>query len=205
MSKKKSKAREQVRGPEENEYNELIAEDGGEVTDELQEIYDYDQEKKQKQGEQKEYKDRLPAVPSKQTIVADTFDIPRVCDNCYLQDRCNHFEEGATCRFRTSVSIDQPHDIFELLRTLIEMQGERVIFGRFIEMTEGGYVDRNLSEEIKRLMEMMKNFKEILQEDDSINISIKGKNAVQGSGGILSEIFGGGGKKESDGNEESRD
>ncbi len=194
MSKKKSKAREQIKGPHE-ENGEFIAEDGGEVTEELQEIYDFNEEEKKTQTKGKTYKNRLPAITNKKAIIADTFDIPRVCDNCYLQDRCNYYEEDATCKFRTEVSVEKPGDILELLRILIEMQGERVIFGRFIEMTEGGYVDRNLSEEIKRLMELMKNFKEILSDGESINISIKGKHAVQ-SGGILSEIFGGAKKQD---------
>jgi len=191
MSKKKSKARDQIQGMEEKD-GKLQAEDGGEITEELEEIYQFDEDKKEEQTRNKEYKNRLPVTQNKQAIIADTFSIPRVCDNCYLQDRCNHYDKEATCKFRTEVSVDKPSDILELLKTLIEMQGERVIFGRFIEMMEGGYVDRNLSEEIKRLMDLMKNFKEILQEDESINISIRGKQAVKEGGGVLSEIFGGG-------------
>lgn len=192
MTKKKSKAKDQVKGP--NEEFDFVAEDGGEVTEEIEEIYNYDKEKK---AEKKNYRDRLPAVPDNKTaIIADTFEVPRVCENCYLQDRCNFYEEDATCRFRTQVSINNPQDIFELIKMLMEIQGERVIFGRFIEMMEGGYVDRNLSEEIKRLMELMKNFKEIVKEEESINISIRGKEAVKGGGGILSQIFGGGDSKD---------
>lgn len=203
MATKKSKFKQQINGPTENEDGQLVAEDGGEVTPALQEIYEFAEEKKE-QKLQKVYKDRgadlAPIVGSK-PVLADTLNVPKYCEHCYLQDKCTNFDPEATCYYRTKVSISEPADMIELLKMMIEMQGERVLFGRFIEQTEGGYVDRNLSEEIKRLMDLMKDFKDLMSEREEISIKVKGKEAVKSAGsgtGILSEIFGSGGKKNND-------
>ena len=189
---KKSEARDKITGAK--KFEEIIvAEDGGEVTEEMQEIYEYDREEKKK--EPRQYKERALAKRPKQSpaIMADVLELPRVCENCYLMDKCRHYDEEATCKFRTQVNINSAQDMIDLLRAVIEIQGERILFGRFIESMEGGYVDRNLSEEIKRLMELIKNFKEIVTDEESISIKVKGKEAVKtGGGGILSQIFGGG-------------
>lgn len=185
----KSKAVESIKGPKE-ENGKLIAEDGGEVTPALQEIYDFDKKSKET-AVTKTYKNRTPAVINdKKGIVADMFNVPKVCEHCYLQDKCPHFDEDATCYFRVRVSVDTPHDMLNLLKMLIEMQGERIIMGRFIEQVEGGYMDKNLSDEIRRMLEMMKQFKDIMSSEEEISVKIKGKEAVkQAGGGILSEIF----------------
>lgn len=189
---KKSKAIKPITGAKEVD-GELVAEDGGEVTPALQEIYDYDEELKEN-NRKKDFIDRTPVVANKNGIVAEVFDVPKVCENCYLQDKCQHFDEDSTCVFRNKVSIETPGDMMNLIKMLIEIQGERIIFGRFIEQMEGGYVDKNLSEEIRRMFDMIKQFKDIMTDGEEISVKIKGKEAVKSGGGILSEIFGG--KKE---------
>lgn len=184
----KSKAVESIKGPKE-ENGKLIAEDGGKVTPALQEIYDFDKKAKET-AVAKTYKTRTPAATGNKGIVADMFDVPKVCEHCYLQDKCNYFDEEATCYFRTQVSIGTSGDMLNLLKMLIEMQGERIIMGRFIEQVEGGYMDKNLSEEIRRMLEMIKQFKDIMSSEEEISVKIRGKEAVkQAGGGILSEIF----------------
>lgn len=196
MSKKKSKQKDLMKGTKENEFGEVVAEDGGEMTEELQEIYDYDEEEKQQQITEDTAVNRTPMpLEGNRAVIADVLEVPKFCANCYLQDKCGHFDEEATCRYRTEITIGGAKDILELIKMIIEIQGERIVFGRFIEAMEGGYVDRNLSEEIKRLMEMVKMLKEINQDEESISIHVKGQKAVeQSSKGILSEIFGGGNK-----------
>lgn len=142
-----------------------------------------------------------PALESEH-IIADHFEVPRFCDSCYLIDRCPHYKPNATCYFRNQVRVSDANSIAEILKLLIEMQTERVLFASFIEKMEGGYTDANLSKEIKMLMEMMKDFKEIAaRPQDEVTIKIKGNPAkavgeqTQQGGGILSQIFGGGMKK----------
>lgn len=197
-----SKAQDQVRGGKEDEDGELVAEDGKEITPAVQEIYDFDEEKKE-ENQNKEYKKRRSNKPEERkeqapSIMDETLQVPKVCEYCYLQDKCNYFQEDAECYFRQDVNIESPQDMIELLKKMIEMQGERVLFGRFIEQTEGGYMDKNLSEEMSRLMELMKDLKQLSTEQDEISIKVSGKNAVESANqsGVLSQIFGGGGKEE---------
>lgn len=150
---------------------------------------------------------RAPARPAPQsnTVVADQLGVPKFCDQCYLIDKCPHYKQGATCYFQNRVRVTGPQDLLELMRMMLEIQGERVLFGRFIEQSEGGYPDANLSKEMKMLMDLMKDFKEMLSTDqDEISIRIKGSGATRAvaqeesrsAGGILSQIFGGGGKND---------
>lgn len=135
-------------------------------------------------------------------IRADHLEVPRLCDQCYLIDKCPYYKQGASCYFRNQVRVEDPQSLLELTKLLLELQGERVLFGSFIEKSEGGYVDANLSKEIKLMMELMKDFKELtMKPQDEISIKIKGSPAASageatannpGSGGILSQIFGGG-------------
>lgn len=197
---KKSRTKEMVVGPEVIE-GELVAEDGGEVTPALQEIYDFDTARKEENTSL--LVDDTPrelAQPKTQTaIIADTFNVPKACRSCYLQDKCNHFSEDAACHYQIQVNIDSPEDLMSLMKLLIEKQGERVLFGMFIERTEGGYVDRNLSEEMMRTMDMIERFKNVFTKgnDDEITVKVKGKDALQtaAKSGVLSQIFGGGDSK----------
>jgi len=204
LAKKKPKTMHPLTGPIEVD-GKLVAEDGGEVTPALQKIYEYDQQSKQGSkevffGDEGEVEQPLqeikqaPLTKTQTSIIADTFEVPKYCDKCYLQDKCPQFGRGSTCYYRINVNINDQNSLVELLKTLLEIQGERVLFGRFIEQMEGGYNDRNLSEEMERLMRLVGVFKDILSESkDEISIKMKGTEAVK-SVGILSQIFGDGGK-----------
>lgn len=205
MADRKSKAKNQVTGKKLNSKGEQVAEDGGEVTKGIEEVYEFDGKQKE-ENQVKEYKNRAPKeakADKSDGIKAEALAVPKKCEYCYLQDKCPHYDKEATCYFRTQVGLESPKDMVDLVKTLIEIQGERVLFGRFIEETEGGYPDKNLSDEIQQLMNMMNDFKQLLSEQDEISIRVKGKNAVEStkSSGILSQIFGGGGK-ENDSKEE---
>jgi len=145
-------------------------------------------------------------APSNGTIKADQLGVPRLCDQCYLIDKCPYYKSGASCYFRNQVKVDNPQSLLELTKLMLELQGERVLFGSFIEKSEGGYIDANLSKEMKLMMDLMKDFKELISApQDEISIKIKGSGASAGpkpvnddgnggvgAGGILSQIFGGG-------------
>lgn len=142
-------------------------------------------------------------APKNETVKADQLGMPKLCDQCYLIDKCPHYEEGATCYFRNMVQVKGPESMLDIMKMMLELQGERVMFGRFIEQSEGGYIDANLSKEMKLMMDLMKDFKELISDpQDEISIRVKGSAARgggttedtphgQNAGGILSQIFGG--------------
>lgn len=147
---------------------------------------------------------RAPAkqAPNTPAVMGQQLGMPKLCDQCYLIDKCPHYKENASCYFQNAVNIEKPEDLLELTKMMLNMQGERVMFGRFIEQSEGGYIDANLSKEMKLMMELMKDFKDLMTgPQDEISIKVKGNPAraageAQGanpsSGGILSQLFGGG-------------
>jgi hypothetical protein len=149
-----------------------------------------------------EQRAELKPAPNNATVKADQLGMPRLCDQCYLIDKCPHYKQGSSCYFRNQVKIENPQSLLELTKLMLELQGERVLFGSFIEKSEGSYLDANLSKEMKLMMDLMKDFKELISApQDEISIKIKGSAASKGNddggggkqgGGILSEIFGGG-------------
>jgi hypothetical protein len=135
------------------------------------------------------------AIPEGRTLATDLLDVPKLCDQCYLIDKCPHFEPNTTCYFRTAIQINDQSSLVELMQMMITMQGQRVLFGRLIEQSEGGYIDQNLSKEMKLLMDLMKDMKEILAPpQETVTIKASGP-AKPGGGGIISQLFGGGGAK----------
>jgi len=59
-------------------------------------------------------------------------------------------------------------------------------------------MDKNLSEEMQRLTEMIREFKNLVSETEEISIKMKGRKAVEQGGGILSQMFGTGEKDDSE-------
>ena len=66
------------------------------------------------------------------------------------------------------------------------MQGQRIAFMRFAEEMNGGYADPNLSQEMDRLFEMLKDTKQLDDSREFIRMTVE----RQGSSGVLSSIFG---------------
>ena len=66
------------------------------------------------------------------------------------------------------------------------MQGQRVAFARFAEQMNGGYPDPNVSQEIDRLFKLIKTTKELDDSREFIRMTVE----RQGTGGVLSAIFG---------------
>lgn len=169
-----------------------LAEDGKPMTDEIRGILEMRDELHAEKPSNTEIKVREPNAPvvSDKTINSTLKQVPKLCDQCYLIDKCTHYEKGATCYFRNQISIQGPESLVDLMKMMIETQGERVLFGRLIEQSEGGYIDQNLSKEMKLLMELMKDFKEVMAPPrEEITIKASGPSKPEG-GGILSQLFG---------------
>lgn len=174
---------------------EQLAEDNKPMTRQIQEVYETREELGATNPRMNDIIVRKPSKPvdASKSVNTDLLDIPKFCDQCYLIDKCPHYQPKSTCYFRNSVKIQDRNSLLELMKMILEIQGERVLFGRLIEQSEGGYIDQNLSREIKMLMELMKDFKEILAEprdEVSIKVSTKAGSTPGGAGGILSQIFG---------------
>jgi hypothetical protein len=176
----------------------VLAEDGKPMTEQIQGIYDMREELADEKPTNTEIIVREPNgnALSDKTINSTLRELPKLCDQCYLIDKCPHFQKNATCYFRNQIDIKGSNSLVDVMKMMLEMQGERVLFGRMIEQAEGGYIDQNLSKEMKLMMDLMKDFKEVIAPpEEKVTITASGPAKPQG-GGILSQLFGGGGTNE---------
>jgi hypothetical protein len=191
--KKAEENYENVVLPENSDMSKM-AEDGKPMTPQISEILDMREDLNDRKPENTEIivrEQNLP--PSTELTVNSTLrDVPKLCDQCYLIDKCPHHKEGATCYFRNQINVKDNGSLVDIMKMMLEVQGERVLFGRLIEQSEGGYLDGNLSKEMKLLMDLMKDFKEVIAPpQEKVTITASGPAKPQG-GGILSQLFGGG-------------
>jgi hypothetical protein len=110
----------------------------------------------------------------------------RTCSNCYVASNCPEFKPEAACAFKLPVSLRSREELLTALYSIVEMQVQRVAFGRYAEELEGGYADPNLSGEVDRLMRLVKELKEIEDTRDTI----RQVTEIKAGAGVLSRIFG---------------
>jgi hypothetical protein len=119
-------------------------------------------------------------------VVQGQWDSLRQCNTCFVKDNCPAFKEDNACAFSLPVEVKTKEQMQGLLRSIVEMQGQRVAFMRFQEELNGGYADPNVSQEIDRLFKIVGNMKDLETNKEFVQITA----SRQTSGGILSNIFG---------------
>lgn len=110
----------------------------------------------------------------------------RRCDACHVAATCPGFLGGAECAYDIPVEVKTKEQLLGLLQGVIEMQTQRVVFGRFAEELEGGYPDPNLSNEMDRLLRVIAQAKHIQDDRDFLTLTV----AAHAGAGVLSRIFG---------------
>lgn len=113
----------------------------------------------------------------------------RVCDTCFLAEKCPAYEPGSNCAYNIPVMIRTREQFKALQYGLLEMQTQRVFFMRFAEEMEGGYADPNLTKEMGLLQKMMATTAEMEKEGFSITLNARGSSPVAGAG-VISRMFG---------------
>lgn len=91
---------------------------------------------------------------SKPTLIVRSESM-RICDTCFLKDKCPGFQPNSTCLYNIPIEIKTKDQLRALHDSLIEMQSQRVLFMKMAEDINGGYADPNLSSEIDRLNKMI--------------------------------------------------
>lgn len=83
----------------------------------------------------------------------------RMCDSCYLANKCPGFKAGSNCLYNIPIMINSVDDLDNAVHGLASMQLQRVMFMTMVEQVEGGYADSNTSAEIDRLARLLKQAK----------------------------------------------
>lgn len=115
--------------------------------------------------------------------VPDSF---RQCNNCFLASRCPEAQPNASCAYSIPVKLTGKDQLQGLMRAVVEMQAQRVMFARFSEQTDGQGIDPTLSAEIDRLFNILAKMKDISDTRDLLKIELE----ARGNSGMLSRIFG---------------
>jgi hypothetical protein len=110
----------------------------------------------------------------------------RMCNTCFVASNCPAFKKDNTCAFDLPMEVKNKEQLRSLLNAIVEMQGQRVAFARFSEELNGGYPDPNTSQEMDRLLKMVKTIKDLEDTSAFVRMTVEAK----GGGGVLSQIFG---------------
>jgi len=111
----------------------------------------------------------------------------RVCNDCFLREKCPGFKFDSTCLYDIPIEIRTRPQLIAVRDALITMQTQRVLFLQMSEQIQGGYPDQNLSAEMDRLRRMIKDRFDIERE----SITITGPQVhASGNPGYLSSLLG---------------
>lgn len=123
------------------------------------------------------------------TTVVETLavnsDSLRRCDNCSLSLQCPSYEAGASCAYNIPVIIRSKDQLQGVLRAMVEVQTQRVLMQRFGEEITGT-PDPDVGREMDRLFNMVEKWKDIEDNRDTLEVSVKAKGQM----GMLSRLFG---------------
>lgn len=110
----------------------------------------------------------------------------RQCNSCIVASTCPAFTKDSACAFKLPVEVKTKDQMKALINAVIEIQGQRVLFAKFIEDLNGGYPDPNVSKEVDRLFKIIKTTKELDDSASFIRMTVESK----ASSGVLSALFG---------------
>ena len=113
-------------------------------------------------------------------------DSMRRCNSCFLASRCPAYEANAVCAFKIPVEIKTKDQLQAVMRSVVEIQGQRVMFARFAEEIDGQGIDGTLSSEIDRLFKIIAAAKHINDTRAVLRLEMEAK----GNAGMLSRLFG---------------
>jgi hypothetical protein len=110
----------------------------------------------------------------------------RHCDTCFLARTCPAFQPSHDCAYEIPIEIRTKDQLQAVMRALVEMQGQRVLFARFAEELDGQGLDNNLSMELDRFFRLLKDMKDVSDTRDIFRLEMEAK----GNSGMLSRLFG---------------
>ncbi len=121
-------------------------------------------------------------------LVGSSFESIRKCNNCFLSSACPAYQPDHSCAYSIPVEIKTKDQLQNVMQAMVEIQSQRVFQSRFSEEVSGQELAAETGREMDRLFEMIKKMRDIMDNRDTLKVSIEGRGS--GSGGILSKLFG---------------
>lgn len=148
----------------------------------------------------------LPVMTSVNTTVKGTdehgreIDVPhatisvtpvslRQCNTCALAISCPSHSPGASCSYEIPVDITSKAQLTAVLRSITEIQTQRVLMGRFAEEIQGE-PNPDLGKEMDRLFSMVEKWRSIEDNRDTVRMTLEARGQEAASMGVLSRLFG---------------
>jgi len=113
----------------------------------------------------------------------------RICNTCSLSVGCPSFTPHAACSYEIPVTIRTKAELDGVMSSFAVMQAQRVLQGRFTEEVNGT-LDVLLGKEIDRFMNLVKTWREIEDNRDSLKITVDSHGDAGAQMGVLSRLFG---------------
>jgi hypothetical protein len=105
-------------------------------------------------------------------IIAPRSSSLRMCDTCFLKNKCPGYEPAANCLYDIPIEVKTPQQLRALYDGLVAFQTQRVMFMQMAEQIEGGYADPNLSSEIDRLQRLIKQKQDAEREGFTMTMQV---------------------------------
>lgn len=121
-----------------------------------------------------------------QHVVKSRAESMRQCDSCFLASNCPAYRPQHTCAYDIPLEIQSKDQLMAVMSSMLEMQGQRVLFARMSEELEGGVPDENTDRQIDRFFKLVEQMRDISDNRDFMRIEIEAK----GEAGVISRLFG---------------
>jgi hypothetical protein len=123
---------------------------------------------------------------------------PINCSTCFFEGKCPRYKPGAPCGFDMNLQIESEIDLHRVMKSLVETAYGRVMNGVLFEKLHGGSLDKNVSAELKNLVGIVKDLRDVYmpkkggsQEEDGESFTLSGKATSKGVlSQMLSSVFG---------------
>ena len=124
------------------------------------------------------------------TTITSTAGSVRQCSTCSLGPACPSYQPGNPCAYNIPVVIRTKDQRQAVMRTLTEIQTQRILMGTFAEQVNG-QPDALVGAEMDRLFRMVEAWKRIEEQTTKVNIGISASGPdADGSLGMISRLFG---------------
>ena len=110
----------------------------------------------------------------------------RQCDTCFLSPNCPAFNPGHACAFAIPVEIRTKDQLQAVMRAVVEMQTQRLLFARYSEELDGQGIDPTVSMEMDRFFRLLKDMRDVSDTRDVLRLEME----ARGNAGMISRLFG---------------
>jgi hypothetical protein len=109
--------------------------------------------------------------------------VGRYCDSCAVSDKCPVYRPGGECTLSQLRPIEGRDDVMAAVKDLLALQLDRVQFAAMVERLNGGFLTRDVSQNIQMFMGLLESLQKLTTPTAEVTVTAKGQ-------GVISRVFG---------------